>query len=565
MRKLLLSAVLFVMAFGCGSENPPSLESFIINGSVDTSAANDAVAFLYLDAGYACGGTLIAPNVLMTAGHCVTYSNTTTPVPVDQFSVFFCRDLNNCDMATRSREVIQSWVHPSYNATNIRYDIALLRLSGPAPGDVTPIPILPAAQVLTNADIGAAITFVGYGLTNGSDENSNSMVRRIYTGSIEGLCHSSNPCTISQWSGTYAAPWTIWTDQNNGGTCQGDSGGPGLVTRNNVKYVAGITSYGYSECTGPGVYTEVSNYESQINTFINGAPAEICTDSIDNDGDGAVDCADSTCTGVGTCPSSPCEDYYYLFCNETVNSTTKNGIAGFTEYACMAQGTETGPEIAFQLAMPPGTVVQITMTPLDQDLDIFLLSGDRYSCASSSCLQYSANDALAAETMSVTVGETPTYLVVESYRYPGRFSLTTTCVFPPENCTNSIDDDGDDDTDCDDTDCASQQVCQAPTQEYWCDDDIDNDQDGLTDCADSDCASNAACAGQVELACADQLDNDGDGWADCFDPDCANSVACKKKEASDSGCSTSARPRSGGGWMLLLAFIPVIIRRRRRK
>ncbi len=565
MRKLLLSAVLFMMAFGgCGTDARPPVESFIINGSVDSSAANDAVAFLYLADGYACGGTLISPNVLMTAAHCATYTNTTTPVPADQFSVFFCRDITTCDNS-RIREVIQTWVHPSYSASNIRYDIALLRLSGPAPADVTPIPILPAAQALTNSDLGAAITFIGYGLTNGSDPNSSSTVRRIFTGTIEGLCHSSNTCQISQWSGTYAAPWTIWTDQGSGGTCQGDSGGPGLVTRGGVKYVAGITSYGYSECTGPGVYTEVSNYETQINSFINNPPAELCTDGVDNNGDGAVDCADPACTGQGSCPVSPCEDYSYLFCNGTVTSTTKNGIAGFTSYSCMAQGTETGAEVAYQLAMAPGTVVQITMTPLDQDLDIFLVSGDRNSCSSAACLQYSANDALAAETMSVTVGETPVYLVVESYRYPGRYSLTTTCVFPPENCTNSIDDDGDDDIDCADSDCASLPVCQSPTQEFWCDDDLDNDEDGLTDCDDPDCASDAACAGLVELACADQLDNDGDGWADCFDPDCAESIACKKKDTANSGCSTSARSHGDGGWLLFLAFIPAVLRRRRRK
>jgi secreted trypsin-like serine protease len=565
MRKLLLSAVVFVLALGCATEDRPPLESFIINGSVDSSAAHDAVAFLYQDAGYACGGTLIAPNVLLTAAHCVTYSNSTTKVPVDQFSVFFCRDLNNCDYNSRGREVIQSWVHPSYNATSIRYDLALLRLSGPAPGDVTPIPVLPASSTLTNADIGAAITFIGYGLTDGSNENSSSTVRRIYTGSIAGLCHSSNPCTISQWSGTYAAPWTIWTNQNSGGTCQGDSGGPGLVTRNNVKYVAGITSYGYSECEGPGVYTEASNYESQINSFITGAPAEICGDGIDNDGNGSTDCADSTCTGVGACPSSPCEDYSYLFCNGTVTATTQNGIAGFTNYNCMAQGAETGPEIAYQLAMPPGTVAQITMTPLDQDLDVFLVEGDRFSCASSACLQYSANDALAAETLSVTVGETPLYLVVESYRYPGRFTLTATCVFPPENCTNSIDDDGDGLRDCADPDCTDEPVCQAPTQEYWCDDGFDNDEDGLTDCADPDCVNSVACAGLFERACADGLDNDEDGLTDCADPDCVNSVACRKDDASDSGCSTSARTRPAGGWLLLLAFAPALLRRRRRK
>jgi secreted trypsin-like serine protease len=561
MRNYLMSLVCVLSFAGCepASWQPP-VEPFIINGSVDTNAVHDAVGFLYQDAGFACGGTLVTPNVLLTAAHCVTYSNSTTPVPADQLQVFFCRDLNNCDYNTRGREVIQSWVHPSYNATSIRYDLALLRLSGPAPADVVPIPFLPASLALTNSDIGGAITFVGYGLTDGSNENSSSSVRRVYTGSIAGLCHSSSPCTISQWSGTYAAPWTIWTNQNNGGTCQGDSGGPGLVTRNNVKYVAGITSYGYSECEGPGVYTEVSNYESQINSFINSPPAEICTDGKDNNGDGAIDCADPACGGQGACPDSPCDSYFYLFCNETVTSTTRNGVAAFSSYNC-AQGSWTGAEVAFQVAMPPGTVATITLTPLEQDLDMFVVSGDRTSCAASTCTQYSANDALAPETLTVNVGDTLSYLIIESYRYPGRFSLTTSCVFPPENCTNGIDDDGDDKRDCADPDCASHPECVAPTQERVCDDDVDNDGDGLTDCDDSDCLEDTACVGLVERACADGMDNDGDGWADCFDTDCVNSVACKKDDAPDDGCSTSGRSRGAGGWVLWLAFVPFVLRR----
>ncbi len=544
--KRIIAALLFLSglaACGPAPEIPqeiPDVEPFIINGSVDNDAANDAVAFLYLQSGFACGGTLITPTVLMTAAHCATLSNSTTPVAVDQFMVIFCRDLNNCDYDKRSRGVIQSWVHPSYDPRNIRYDIALLRLSAPAPGDVKPISPLPASLALTNADIGGPITFIGYGLTNGSDPNSSSTVRRIFTGSIAGLCHSSSTCTISTWQGTYAAPWTIWTIQTNGGTCQGDSGGPGLITRNGTRYAAGITSYGYSECEGPGVYTEVSNYESNINSFVNSPPAEVCTDSKDNDGDGAKDCADSDCTGVGTCPTSPCDRYQYLYCNQTITAHTQNGIAGFVTYNCMAQGQETGPETAYQLAMPPGTQVQVTLVPEDQDLDLFLVTGDRRSCSSSSCLAYSANDALAQDQLSFTVGDTPTYLIVESYRYPSRYSLTTTCVFPPENCANSIDDDGDDKIDCDDTDCATRPECTNPTQEYNCGDGIDNDGDGARDCADSDCFSNSACAAAVEQICGDARDNDNDGWADCFDSDCTHAPECQKSSESGCGCRTGA-------------------------
>ncbi len=569
MRRYLYLASLLVWMFACETDpyEFPDNPAFIINGSVDTNVDHDAVAFLYQDAGYACGGTLITPNVLLTAAHCVTYDRSTTKVPVAQLNVVFCQNLNSCHFS-RIRDVIESWVHPSYDPQRVRYDIALLRLSGPAPGDVKPIPVLPASLRLNSSNIGNAVSFIGYGLTSGTNPNSSSSVRRIFNGTIAGLCQSSNPCTISSYQGTVAAPWTFWTNQSSGGTCQGDSGGPGLITRNNVKYVAGITSYGYSDCAGPGVYVEATNYESQIQSFINNPPVENCTDGIDNNGSGAVDCADGACTGHASCPTSPCTDnrYRYLFCNETVYGKTQDGVAAYSTYGCWPEGSLTGPEIAYLMAMPPGTQVTVTMTPLDQDLDAFVITGDRDSCNPSSCLKHSINEGLAAENISLTLGNESTYFIVESYRFPSQYSITTSCVFPPENCTNGIDDDGDGLIDCADPDCANEAVCIAPDKEYWCNDGIDNDGDGLTDCADPDCADDPHCEGLVERACADGVDNDGDGLIDCDDPDCFDSVACRKDDSgSKKGCASAPGQLPGTPAFFLLLLSLAILRRLRHK
>lgn len=51
-------------------------------------------------------------------------------------------------------------------------------------------------------------------------------------------------------------------------TCTGDSGGP-LVYRDNSGrwYVAGIVSFGNSNCDGLGVYTKVKAYFSWIKYY----------------------------------------------------------------------------------------------------------------------------------------------------------------------------------------------------------------------------------------------------------------------------------------------------------
>ena len=58
-----------------------------------------------------------------------------------------------------------------------------------------------------------------------------------------------------------------------------------------------------------------------------------------------------------------------------------------------------------------------------------------------------------------------------------------------------------------------------------CTDDMDNDGDELVDCDDSDCFGVAPCDA-AELNCTDGEDNDDDGAADCMDDDCVDEPAC---------------------------------------
>lgn len=62
------------------------------------------------------------------------------------------------------------------------------------------------------------------------------------------------------------------------------------------------------------------------------------------------------------------------------------------------------------------------------------------------------------------------------------------------------------------------------TTETNCTDAVDNDGDNFTDCQDFDCSDNAACA--TEIICDDGVDGDGDGDTDCADSDCSGDAAC---------------------------------------
>lgn len=147
-------------------------------------------------------------------------------------------------------------------------------------------------------------------------------------------------------------------------------------------------------------------------------PETACNDGADNDGDGAVDCADTDCAASPFCAPLPNE----IFCADLV----------------------------------------------DNDLDGFV------DCADTDCF--------------------------------GQAS----CSLPPEsNCDNGIDDDADGMTDCVDPNCATSPDCADG--EDVCDDGIDNDGDALIDCIDDDCSGNVACVdpGQCspigQLSCGDVL------------------------------------------------------------
>ncbi len=69
-------------------------------------------------------------------------------------------------------------------------------------------------------------------------------------------------------------------------------------------------------------------------------------------------------------------------------------------------------------------------------------------------------------------------------------SLTITVTPSIENCTDGIDNDGDQLADCNDPDCYNDASCILPEN---CSDGIDNDRDGLIDCNDLDCFNDLNC------------------------------------------------------------------------
>lgn len=201
-----------------------------------------------------CSGTLITPNVFLTASHCTLFF--TQDVAPQGFVAYVSLDSSIPFGALTSNKtnllpVAHVVSNPNYNQSQSDSgDIAVLILERNVRG-VTPAP-LPACGLLDqlvahNGLQSAVFTNAGYGLQN-----------RVVGGGVP-FFQDVNPVprmfsfsSFNSLNGGY-----LRLSQNpatgNGGACFGDSGGPNFLTVNGQQLIVSITITGDSVCRSTNV------------------------------------------------------------------------------------------------------------------------------------------------------------------------------------------------------------------------------------------------------------------------------------------------------------------------
>jgi len=253
-----LVAFVAVIALVIGAALPSGA---IVGGTPTEAEAVPWQVSLQDSEGHFCGGSVVAPDTIVTAAHCVEGL-----APSDITVVAGISNLNEGGQTRKATSIAE---HPDY-ATSGNSDIAVVMLAAPLDlsGVVQPIALASASDIAASS-MG---TVSGWGATSETDEVRSE---QLLSATVPLVDDSTCNRVMSQ-SGEEAIATAVETCAGGTGTdsCYGDSGGP-LTVRgpDGTQRLAGVVSWGI-ECGAatPGVYAEVPAFADFINEIRTGVP-----------------------------------------------------------------------------------------------------------------------------------------------------------------------------------------------------------------------------------------------------------------------------------------------------
>lgn len=296
--RLVLSLTIIAAACQGGTEVAIDQQA-ILGGSQPSPGQFPTVVGILLAQGAGCTGTLVAPDLVLTAAHCISPRSLGQPsqqAVTDGTVVFF--DSTNLPVNGQTINAADTIPHPSFVQPGDP-DVGLIRLANPK-NDREPSPINfdPGA-----APPGTAVDMVGYGVND--------------SGGAGPLFYLANKVTTSCSAGGFSdATFLCFNQQDGTGKCSGDSGGPSFLAGTDT--VVGITSFGDRDCQ---VFGADMRTDASADFLMANAPELLCgVDAVCNeDCDADPDCSEGGDAGglgnacgegepeceIGFCASGP--------------------------------------------------------------------------------------------------------------------------------------------------------------------------------------------------------------------------------------------------------------------
>ena len=259
---------------------------------------------------------------------------------------------------------------------------------------------------------------------------------------------------------------------------------------------------------------------------------EACDDGVDNDQNGRIDCRDSACFGVGTCPLAPIGDDCRVplaITSGTFSQTfdtceyTNTFVTASSVGTCQKMGTG-------------GDLVASFTAPADGR---FKVSFDTGSAGSGGTGYFDATLTIVKSDTCPTAA--PTGCLAGTDIDPEKLYINATA---GETFQIFADAYG--------SGCGNATLSVTQLVPEVCNDNVDNDENGQKDCADTACAASATCNERATAGgCSDGVSTDNDALVDCSDPDCiADAAACPNGLLGDSCLAPTAMTEGGAALTL---------------
>ncbi len=201
--------------------------------------------------GELCSGAVIAPEIVLTAAHCLMGGGSISVVSLDP------------RFRPRRQMVVAVLPHPTFvpgttPRTQPGTDLALLRLAQPLPRDIDPLTLGGGLWQ------GETVTMAGFGL---SAENNKSTARRLRETQLVNAGNYTTQNTVK-----VAVDVEARGETPGAGACRGDSGGPVLRGSARSRDLVGIVSWSSGPlntrarriCGGFTAITPVNEYRGWI-------------------------------------------------------------------------------------------------------------------------------------------------------------------------------------------------------------------------------------------------------------------------------------------------------------
>lgn len=249
---------IFITLIACAPANPNSQvlspnqdETAGVVGGIEATANSPVmrhtVGLFDSREQYMCSGTLIAPQIILTAAHCIPERG------IGALKVIFSNKIANVNPSL-TRLVAAAVTHPKYNPDQVTdtYDIALVKIFGVAPENYQPASLLlPGTPIEQNMPLLVA----GFGINKAWIFKRGEGVLRYQTLTVNDPRYGNGELVMYQ--------------SRKKGACSGDSGGPAFLERDGQLILVGVLSRGDSipiipSCMLFSIYTRVDAHRSWI-------------------------------------------------------------------------------------------------------------------------------------------------------------------------------------------------------------------------------------------------------------------------------------------------------------